>query len=61
MTDVFVETLSFTQSQNAAAAYSMYVYSGCSYYQIYSFTSMTVDICVQICAGYGFNYAGLEK
>ncbi len=60
--DVFVETgLSLAQCKSEAATYSMSVMSLCSTVcQVYSATSMTIEICLQICVTkYGYKYAGI--
>ncbi len=62
--DVFVETgLTSAQCTSAATAHSMSVRSvslcgiAC---QVFSSTSMTVEICLQICVTtYGYSYAGI--
>ena len=59
--DAFVETLSSTQCSDAAASFSMSCFSYCGYNMVYSQTSMTVEICVQICNINGFTYSGLAQ
>ena len=61
--DVFVETLTTSQCNSAAASYSFDA-SYCAsnnggYPGVGSSSSMTVDKCLQICTSYAFKYAGL--
>jgi hypothetical protein len=63
-TDVFSETgLTSDQCFNTVAGLtSMYCYASiCGSQMAYSNTSMTVEICLHICALNGFYYAGLQK
>jgi len=60
--DAFIETgLSSIECSNIATCISMACNSGCGYNVIQSYTSMTVDLCVQICNTHGFTYAGLAQ
>ena len=63
--DVFVDSLTSVQCSSTANAYSPMVCGetictcGCSYYWLFSNTSMTNDICIKMCIGNGFKYAAL--
>jgi hypothetical protein len=61
--DVFLELgISSTQCATAISSFTgMTCYTGtCSYKEIYSSTSITVEKCLQICTPYGFIYAGIQ-
>ena len=59
--DVFVETITPTQCTNAELTYPVLCDSLCStgYNAVSSNTSMTIEICLQMCITFGFKYAGL--
>jgi hypothetical protein len=63
-TDVFIDSLQVYQCENMASNYSMECHLdafGCSYFNmIFSETSMTIGICLDICSTNGFVYAGLN-
>jgi len=62
--DIFSETLSAAHCDSACIDFPVsctsYVINSFVYYGVYSNTSMTVEMCLQICTTIGFKYAGLN-
>jgi len=60
--DAFVETLTQTQCSLAAASFPVAYCGSCgSYNYLKSDSSMTIELCLQICAQANFTYSGIWK